>query len=201
MEKNNSGQGAAATVPADLDRWNWGAFLLSWIWGIGNNTFIAFLMFVPLVNFAMIFVLGVKGSAWAWRNKRWDSAEQFRAVQRRWAQWGVIAWLGFAALAVALFFGISAAFKDSDVFKLSLAKLQSSEQVTQMIGTPMSTGMPTGQMQTSGPQGSASLSFAVEGPKGKGTAYVEAVQDLGQWTIKRMVFEQDGTRQRLDLMH
>ncbi len=23
-------------VPAEIDRWNWGAFLLNWIWGIGR---------------------------------------------------------------------------------------------------------------------------------------------------------------------
>jgi len=27
-----------AEVPDEIDRWNWGAFLLNWIWGIGNNT-------------------------------------------------------------------------------------------------------------------------------------------------------------------
>ena len=68
--ENTSGQGVAAVVPPELDRWNWGAFFLTWIWGIGNNTFIALLMFVPVVNMVMPFVLGVKGSAWAWRNNR-----------------------------------------------------------------------------------------------------------------------------------
>ncbi len=34
------------TVPAEIDRWNWGAFLLNAIWGIGNNTFIALLTLV-----------------------------------------------------------------------------------------------------------------------------------------------------------
>jgi hypothetical protein len=59
-----------AAVPPEVDRWNWGAFLLSWIWGIGNNTFIAFLTFVPFVGIVMPFVLGAKGSAWAWRTSR-----------------------------------------------------------------------------------------------------------------------------------
>ncbi|WP_281405489.1 hypothetical protein [Mesorhizobium sp. B2-6-4] len=27
-----------AEIPAELDRWNWGAFFLNWIWGIGNST-------------------------------------------------------------------------------------------------------------------------------------------------------------------
>jgi hypothetical protein len=72
------------TIPAEIDRWNWGAFLLNWIWGVGNNTFIALLMFVPFVGLVMPFVLGAKGSRWAWRNGRWDSVEHFKRVQRLW---------------------------------------------------------------------------------------------------------------------
>ena len=52
------------TIPAEIDRWNWGAFLLNWIWGIGNNTYIALLALIPGVSFIMLFVLGAKGSAW-----------------------------------------------------------------------------------------------------------------------------------------
>ena len=39
-----------AEIPAELDRWNWGAFFLNWIWGIGNSTFIALLALIPGVN-------------------------------------------------------------------------------------------------------------------------------------------------------
>src|SRR5215813_2581633 len=59
---NTSGQGERAIVPPEIRGWNWGAFLLNWIWGICNDTYIALLMFVPLVNVVMIFVLGAKGS-------------------------------------------------------------------------------------------------------------------------------------------
>jgi hypothetical protein len=89
-------------VPAEVDRWNWGAFLLNWIWGVGNNTFIALLTLVPLVGIVMVFVLGAKGSRWAWRNGRWDSVEHFKRVQRQWAIWGIVIWLG----AIILFGGI-----------------------------------------------------------------------------------------------
>jgi len=75
--ENTSGQGKKAIVPPEIDRWNWGAFLLNWIWGIGNNTFIALLMFVPFVNFIMPFVLGVKGSTWAWQNRSRISKKTF----------------------------------------------------------------------------------------------------------------------------
>lgn len=52
-----------AEIPAELDRWNWGAFFLNWIWGIGNSTFIALLALIPLVNIVMIIVLGARAAA------------------------------------------------------------------------------------------------------------------------------------------
>ena len=106
--ENTSGQGVAAVVPPELDRWNWGAFFLNWIWGIGNNTFIALLMFVPVVNMVMPFVLGVKGSAWAWRNKRWESVDHFRRVQRNWAIGGVVAIIALIVFGMGVWFSFTA---------------------------------------------------------------------------------------------
>ena len=86
-------------IPPEIDRWNWGAFLLSWIWGVGNNTFIALLALIPIFGqLVMPFVLGAKGSRWAWRNGRWDSVEHFKRVQRQWAIWGALIWLGSIVL-------------------------------------------------------------------------------------------------------
>ena len=79
--ENNSGQGKSAMLPPQL---------YGWIWGIGNNTFIALLCLLPLVNIVMIFVLGAKGNEWAWQNKRWENVQHFKRVQRLWTIWGVI---------------------------------------------------------------------------------------------------------------
>jgi hypothetical protein len=51
----------------------------------------------------MAIVLGVKGNEWAWRNKRWDSIERFKKVQRTWM------WVGIAILIVSLIVGALAA--------------------------------------------------------------------------------------------
>ena len=50
---NNSGEGANAQVPeAIAKQFNWGVFLLNWIWGLGNNTYITFVIFaVSLLSF------------------------------------------------------------------------------------------------------------------------------------------------------
>lgn len=90
MESNTSGQGAAATVPAELNGWSWAAFLMNWIWSIGNQTYIGLLALVPYVGIIMVIVLGVKGNEWAWRNRRWESVEQFKATQKVWTKWGVV---------------------------------------------------------------------------------------------------------------
>jgi len=87
--ENTSGQGKLATIPEEIRGWNWGAFLLNWIWGIGNGVWIALLTLIPYVNIIMPFVLGVKGNEWAWRNRKWDSIEHFKRVQRNWARVGI----------------------------------------------------------------------------------------------------------------
>jgi hypothetical protein len=196
--KNTSGEGRASVVPTGVDRWNWGAFFLNWIWGVGNNTFIALLMFVPLVNFIMLFVLGAKGSSWAWQNKKWDSVEHFHKTQRKWAWWGAAIWLSVIATFIAIFFAIAAAMKSSEAYKLAVAKLEANEMVIQSIGAPITTGIPMGEIQVSGPSGSAKLSFSLKGPKGEGTAYLEANKSLGLWKIERLAFEQQSTGQRIE---
>ncbi|MEO8102585.1 MAG: cytochrome c oxidase assembly factor Coa1 family protein [Betaproteobacteria bacterium] len=197
--ENTSGLGKTADVPAEIDKWNWGAFLLNWIWGIGNNTFIALLMFVPLVNLVMMFVLGAKGSAWAWRNKKWQSLEEFRHIQRQWAKWAIILYIVFAGFFVALFFAITTVMKNSEAFQLGLARIDASREAAEFLGTPVTTGFPMGNIKYSGPNGEANLTLSVRGPRGKGTAYLEATMALGQWKIDRMVLEEDGTGRRIDL--
>jgi hypothetical protein len=39
-------------IPAEIRLWNWGAFLLNWIWGIGNQTYIALLALIPGFGFS-----------------------------------------------------------------------------------------------------------------------------------------------------
>lgn len=90
MQANTSGQGPSAVVPEEIKGWNWGAFLLNWIWSIGNQVWIGLLALIPCVNIIMAIILGVKGSEWAWQNRQFESVEQFKAVQRAWAIWGLV---------------------------------------------------------------------------------------------------------------
>jgi hypothetical protein len=93
--ENTSGKGSLYEVPKEVKKWNWGAFWLTWIWGIFNGTYIALLALLPIANLVMPFYLGVKGNELAWRNSYWYSTERFHQSQRKWAIAGWIIGLIF----------------------------------------------------------------------------------------------------------
>ena len=185
MDDNSSGQGERAVVPPEIRRWNWGAFLLNWIWGIGNDTYIALLMFVPLVNVVMIFVLGAKGSAWAWRNKRWRDVQHFRSVQRKWAIAGVVVWVGFIGLYAAILIPLFWFFMHGEPYAGAVERLTKNPSAIAALGTPIKAGFPWGSTRINGDRGTANLSFSATGPKGSGTVYLDAQKDLGTWRLTR----------------
>ena len=96
---NTSGQGASAIVPEEVRGWSWGAFGLTWIWGVFNGVLISLLALIPGFVVVWAFVLGAKGNEWAWRNKKWDSIEHFKSAQRPWNIAGIVL---FAISMVAL---------------------------------------------------------------------------------------------------
>ncbi len=94
VEPNNSGQGKNSAAPVEIRGFNWGAFLLSWIWAIGHSTWIGLLGLIPIVGFVMRFVLGFKGNEWAWQNRRYNSLEDFKKAQKNWAMAGLVLAVG-----------------------------------------------------------------------------------------------------------
>ena len=98
-------KGEDAPLPSELRGWNWPAFLLGPIWGVGHRiwwTAIGFLALAPLVNagprqaallfwLAMMLFLGFRGNELAWRARRWESVDKFMAAQQRWGIWAVVA--------------------------------------------------------------------------------------------------------------
>ena len=87
-------------IPDGIKGWSWGAFLLNWIWAIGNRTWIGLLALIPYVGFIMAIILGFKGREWAWKNKQWESVEQFNRVQQKWSFWGVVLTVGVFAIGI-----------------------------------------------------------------------------------------------------
>ena len=111
MSKDNNAA-ADTAVPAAVKQWNWGAFLMSWIWGLGNKTYIALLSLIPVVSIVMAFVLGAKGSAWAWKNGKWESVEQFTRVQGLWTAFGLGLLAGYTISIVLLIIALVVTFNN-----------------------------------------------------------------------------------------
>jgi hypothetical protein len=187
-------------VPQEVKGWNWGAFLLTWIWGIFNGTFVSLLVLVPFGNIVMPFVLGAMGNEWAWKNKTWQSIEQFHAVQRRWAMAGLILDGVFIALAVTGLIAFLTAIKSDTLFVAGLKEVQHNPKAIQVLGEPIHHGFGfMGSLESSGPTGKADIAMPVEGSKNKGTIYIKAEKQAGQWHTKVLQLAVDGQDQRIDL--
>ena len=179
-----SGQGKNSTVPPEIKGWNWGAFLLNWVWGIGNSTYIALLMFVPFVNIVMLFVLGAKGNQWAWQNRIWTDVEHFKRTQRRWALSGLA--IIFIAIPLLLF-SISSMLK-GEAYKKSLEVISSNSEVIELVGSPIKAGyFVLGNIKVSGSNGKTSLEYSILGSKAEAEVYVLADKRMNQWNLSEVV--------------
>ncbi|UDL89984.1 cytochrome c oxidase assembly factor 1 family protein [Mesorhizobium sp. PAMC28654] len=183
-----------AEIPAELDRWNWGAFFLNWIWGIGNSTFIALLALIPVVNIVMIIVLGARGSRWAWQNRTWRDAEQFRKTQRNWGIAGLVVWVVAIGGLAASISSIPYVLKGNDAYRMTMDTVRANANVKAEIGDDVADNYWIGgsvNVDANG-AGDAKLSIPLHGAKGKGTAYSHAVRTAGAWSMRLLVVWVEG---------
>lgn len=95
-------------VPDEIKKWNWGAFTYTFIWGIGNYTYLPLLCFIPIFNLIWVFVCGAKGNEWAWRSGKFNNVEDFVATQQTWNLAGLVAFiLGLVGFAFNLLYTLA----------------------------------------------------------------------------------------------
>lgn len=88
--------------------WNWGAFMFTYVWGIGNSAYLTLLVFVPLLNLIWPFVCGFKGNEWALNSGTFQTVEEFNAAQKTWNKAGLVMFIVMLAF-IALYFLFGAA--------------------------------------------------------------------------------------------
>ena len=83
-------------MPKELQDFNWGAFLLTFIWGIKFKAWIT-LLAIPLIwiqmplglNWVLLLILqfycGFCGNKWAYQTEYWKKPADFRKTQIQWA--------------------------------------------------------------------------------------------------------------------
>jgi len=179
-----SGKGKKSIFPPELKGWNWGAFFWNWIWGLGNKTYIALLMFVPFVNIIMVFVLGAKGNEWAWQNKTWKDVEHFKQVQRKWAWSGLL----FLVLSIIISIGSISYFLKGEIYNQSLLLIKSDSRVVQWIGGSIEPSyFITGTIQSNALQGKINLSYSIYGNKNEAKVYVEGIKEKQKWILTKLI--------------
>ena len=101
---NNSGQGDVPIVKVVTDKFNWGAFFFTWIWGIHYKKWITLLIFpailIPPIALILQIWFGIAGNKWAWQSTRYKSIQEFHNIQKKWATVGV--WLIIINIIVTL---------------------------------------------------------------------------------------------------
>lgn len=184
-----------AEIPPELDRWNWGAVLLNWIWGIGNSTFIALLAMIPGVNLIVMVVLGLRGSRWAWKNRAWRDAAHFRQVQRRWAIAGALIWLVALAGAGSLVGSILSVVKGSEPYQMTMQTVRADDRVRAAIGNDIETPFWVfGNIAVNaGGGGAAQFNIPISGANGNGRVISQAVRSGGTWRLRLLFVAVEGT--------
>ncbi|HEY2614470.1 MAG TPA: cytochrome c oxidase assembly factor 1 family protein [Chthoniobacterales bacterium] len=109
----------------------------------------------------------------------------------------LLACAAFVFIIIGLLFGV---LKSSDAYKTALARARSDPRVTSSLGSPIEPGfLISGNANVNGASGQADLSIPISGPKGKGTIYVVATKQAGEWTYTKLIVEVDKDHQRIDL--
>ncbi len=87
----------------------------------------------------------------------------------------------------SLFVGVTSIIKNSTPYQEAIVLLNESEAAKEALGEPIETsGMMSGNINTSGNTGEADLSIPVKGPKGDGVLYVVGERRGDTWTYQRL---------------
>jgi hypothetical protein len=110
----------------------------------------------------------------------------------------LLALTGFVGAILAIVFGT---IKSTDVYEEALSLARSNPAVLEALGQPVEDGWwMSGQINTSGPSGSADIAIPLHGPKGKGTLYAVATKSAGRWEYQTLELEVRGRDERIDLL-
>jgi hypothetical protein len=103
----------------------------------------------------------------------------------------------FAAFLVLVVFG---ALKQSDAYKMAVARAKADSRVVTALGTPIEEGWwLSGKTNVNGGSGDADLSIPISGPKGKGTIYAVATKSAGDWSYSKLQVKIESTDETIDL--
>lgn len=149
-----------ASAPEGL---NWGAFFLPFFWSIGHSAWLWMVLSIFIYPVAAIVLL-VKGNTIGWEKRQFTGTDQFRAVQKVWAIWGVAVFaLGLVPGIIAGKAALSAYNQARSFAKMGMNTAQDPAQAMQAMG-----GMPGMDMKITPGSGSTASVPVYAGAKQDG---------------------------------
>lgn len=83
-------------------KWNWGAFMLTLPFAIGNCAYLGLLCLVPGLNFIWCFFAGAEGARWAYESGMFANIDEFNGAMESWNRAGKIMFI--VCIALILFY-------------------------------------------------------------------------------------------------
>lgn len=125
--------------------------------------------------------------------------------QRHW-KWAVpllclVCTILFVGAIAGLMFVLFNVMRSSDVYTAAMQRARDNPQVIEVLGTPIEPRWYlSGEMNTSGASGEASLQIPLSGPKAEADLYVEAKKTAGRWHYSTLIVDVDGQQDPIDLL-
>jgi TonB family protein len=123
--------------------------------------------------------------------------QQKGCLGRNWKWMLPVGCLGLIVVAVAVIGGIflvaMSAIKSSDVYKGALERARANPEAVAVLGEPIKDGwLVKGNINFSGPSGTANIEIPVSGPKTSGTLNVRAVYEGDAWMYEKLDLAAEG---------
>lgn len=126
-------------------------------------------------------------------------------LQRNW-KWLIPVGCGSAVVLLAGFilsivFFVFSVIRSTDVFREAVERAKAHPEVRAELGEPITEGWwVSGNVETSGPSGTADIAVPLEGSKKNGKVYAVGQKSAGRWTYQKLEVEIEGREQRIDLL-
>ena len=96
------------------------------------------------------------------------------------------------ALAVSIVGLVMWSIRQSDVYRMAMAKARQNPRLVQILGTPIEPGwLASGSIQIENDSGSANLTIPIHGPREKAKMYLDARKRMGEWTFNSLTVKTD----------
>lgn len=94
QQKQNTGDyGESSTAEIPVFKFNFGAFLLGFIFALVTGAYKCLITLIPFLNIVFMFISGFKGEQWAWESGKYSTEDDFREVMNKWNKIGKISFI------------------------------------------------------------------------------------------------------------